>query len=68
MAIFLVGMGCVNEVDQVLFGAKVGVDVEVVVNVVAMVGTRIVLEDRREPNGSTAESSNIVQLSIQLDA
>ena len=45
LAIFLVIVGCLNEVDQVLFGAKVGVDVEVVVDVVAMVGTRVILED-----------------------
>ena len=40
----------IDEIDQVLLGAEVRIYVEVVVDVVSVIGIRVVLENRREPD------------------
>ena len=51
LAVFLVVMGCVHQVDQILLGAEMRVDVQVIVDVIAVVGAFIVHENRRQPDG-----------------
>jgi hypothetical protein len=55
-------MSGLDEVDQVLLGAEVGIDVEVVIDVVAVIGARIIFKHWREPNRRASEPRNVVQI------
>src|SRR5262249_12329512 len=51
-----------HEVDQVLLRAEVRVDAQVVVDVVAVIGAGVVLEDGGEPDGGAAEPRDVVEV------
>jgi hypothetical protein len=38
------------------------IDIQVIVDVVAMVGIRVVFKDRRQPDGGAAEVGNVVKV------
>src|SRR3954464_6946638 len=52
----------VDEVDQVLLCAEVWVNLEVVVDVIAVISIGIVLKDRRQPDGRASQAGDVVEI------
>src|SRR5262249_19549203 len=52
----------VDEVDEVLLGTEVRIDVQIVADVVAVVRALIVLEDRGEPDRRTSQSGDVIEV------
>ena len=51
-----------NEIDEVLFRPEMRVDSEVIVGVVAVIGARVVFEDRRQPDRCAAKAGDVVEM------
>jgi hypothetical protein len=62
MPILLVIVSGLHEIDEILSGSKARIDIEVIVDVIAMVGAIIVSKHRRQPDCSAAQSRNIVEI------
>src|SRR3977135_82074 len=51
-----------DEFDQVLLRPEMRIDPQVVVDVVAVVGVRVVFKDRRQPDGGASEAGNVIEV------
>jgi hypothetical protein len=51
-----------NQIDEVLLCPEMRVENQVIVDVVAVIGTRVVFEDRRQPDRCAAEAGDVVEV------
>ena len=63
MAVLFEIMCGVDQIDQILLGAEVGIDAKVIVNVIAVVCIGVVFEDGREPDSCAAQAGDVVEVS-----
>jgi len=56
------GVGGSHEIDEVLLGADLGIDVEIVIDVVPVIGAGIVFKDWGEPNGGTTQAGDVIKI------
>jgi hypothetical protein len=54
----------VDQIDQVLLGAEARIDAQVIVDVVAVIGLAVVLEDGRQPDGRAAEAGDVIEMPL----
>ena len=62
MAVLLEIMCGVDQIDQILLGAEMGINAKVIVNVIAVVGICVVFEHRGEPDSCAAQTGDIVKI------
>jgi hypothetical protein len=55
-------VGFIDKLDEIVLSAEMRVDVQIVVDVVAMISARVVFEDRREPDGGATEAGDVIQM------
>src|SRR5262249_16743501 len=62
LPIFLKIVGGLDEINQVLLGTEVRINVEIVVDVVTVIGAGVIFENGREPDGGATQAGNVIEV------
>src|ERR1039457_829524 len=62
LSVLLVVVSCIDQIDQVLLDAEMGVDIEVVIDVVPVVSPIVVTKYRRNPDRCATQTCNIIEI------